>query len=67
VKLDTRSAVINRRPETSRLMQWEYRTAIMDPGADLGQFGAEGWELVAVVAVPLDPMTATYYFKRRRG
>lgn len=48
------------RPQT----QWEYRTAKMDRDADLAQFGAEGWELVAVNALPNDE--ALFHFKRRK-
>lgn len=66
MKTDQRGAVIERRPEHSRAFQWEYRTATMDLDADLTQYGAEGWELVSVVPVAHDPMTAVYHFKRRR-
>jgi hypothetical protein len=66
MRVDSRAAIIERRSEASRAPQWEYRAARMDLDADLGQFGAEGWELVAVVPVPHDPMTAMYHFKRRR-
>jgi len=42
--------------------RYEYRSEIMPRDADLSQFGAEGWELVAVVASPGD--MAVFYFKR---
>ena len=46
--------------------RWEYRSQKMEVGADLAQFGEEGWELVSVTSVQHDPSQAVFYFKRRR-
>jgi hypothetical protein len=65
MKILDRSPVVEKPHE--RPAQWEYRQARMEADADISQFGAEGWELVAVVPVSYDPSTCNYWFKRRRG
>ncbi len=45
---------------------WEYRTVLASDTAELGAWGAEGWELVAVNPRPGDQ--ALFYFRRpKRG
>jgi hypothetical protein len=63
---DYRGAVIDRPPAAPGRPQWEYKSERMEADADLAQWGAEGWDLVSVVAVSYDPGTARFYFKRRR-
>lgn len=48
----------------SQPFQWEYKNDLLERDADLAQFGAFGWELVAVTAQPADQ--AMFYFKRRK-
>ncbi|MDR1428606.1 MAG: DUF4177 domain-containing protein [Bifidobacteriaceae bacterium] len=51
------------------MTQWEYLTApllIHNTKAILDNFGAEGWELVAVVATVSDGGGLVAYFKRPR-
>jgi hypothetical protein len=44
--------------------RWEYRSLLLPRLADLSQHGAEGWELVSVIAQPADQ--AAYYFRRKK-
>jgi hypothetical protein len=43
--------------------RWEYKVVVQDAmsGEELNALGAEGWELVGVVALPEKPQ---FYFKR---
>lgn len=68
MKTDQRGAVLDRGPEPPQAQraQWEYRSGVMELGADLSQYGVEGWELVSVTPVPHDPGSAAYHFKRKR-
>ncbi len=53
----------NQAPQKTR---WEYLARTMEAGAELAQYGEEGWELVSVVPIPHDPSQAVFHFKRRR-
>lgn len=66
MRTDQRAAVIERRPEMPRGPQWEYRCQAMEIDADLEQYGAEGWELAAIVSIAHDPGMAAFHFKRRK-
>lgn len=71
MKVDDRSAVVERRPNGAPRQEkllppgWEYRSALLDRAADLAQFGAEGWECYAVNPAAGDQ--AVFYFKRWRS
>jgi hypothetical protein len=54
-------------PAEPRRIEWEYTvvTAEAESPAVLADYGAQGWELVAVVREP--GTRATFYFKRRKG
>ena len=47
--------------------RWETCSKILPHQADISQFGADGWELVAVVGLNHDPSMAVFHFKRRVG
>ena len=66
MKTDARGAAIERRGEPVHDAVWEYRSLTAELHADLTAHGVDGWELVSVVPGPHDPLTAVYYFKRRR-
>lgn len=67
MKITDRTTVVDQPREQNARAQWEYRQTRMDADADISQFGAESWELVAVVPIPYDPSVCWYYFKRRRS
>jgi len=53
-------------PQAPLKVKWEYLSRTMEAGAELAQFGEEGWELVSVIPIPHDPSQAVFHFKRRR-
>ncbi len=51
-------------PHANDGKQWEFKTVTGSRSMDLNLYGADGWELVSVIAQPGDQ--AAYYFTRRK-
>ncbi len=45
-------------------VRWEYKSILLPRAWNLNPFGAEGWELVSVIAQPGDQ--AVFYFRRKK-
>jgi hypothetical protein len=44
--------------------RWDHLTVTLRPDADLSEYCAQGWELIA--AIPMGCDRAAFHFKRRR-
>ena len=66
MRTDQRGAVVVRREDPRPAPSWEYKQRTMEIDADLTQWGDDGWECYAIIALPHDPISAVYHFKRRR-